>query len=78
MLSLIKKLMTLNGSISGYKTYIGAFFLLMGAIAGWGAEVVMPWANGDITIWAMLSASAPHFSAMAAAIMGAGLRNAIK
>mgnify|MGYP003151727313 CR=1 FL=1 len=74
MLGIIKGIMTLGGTLAGYKTYIGAFFLMTGTLAGWGAEVVMPWLEGDMGILDMIKMSMPHFAAMGVALGLAGLR----
>jgi len=77
MFELIRTIMTLNSFLSGYKTYISAFFLFVTAFAGWGTGVFLVWVNGDISMLVMIQQSAPYFAQMAAAFVASGLRVAI-
>jgi hypothetical protein len=76
MLELVKLAMTINGALAGYKTYLGAFFMFIAALGGWGVDVFMPFLDGGMDITTLVGSSSPYFAAMGGAFGFAGLRKA--
>jgi len=76
MLEAFKFMMTLNGALSGYKTYAASGFAFLAVFSGWGIDVVVPWMDGQLGMVQMISLSSPYFAQMGAAFGLAGLRHA--
>jgi len=78
ILNLVKLLFNLNGTLSGYKTYIAALAGILAVTADFLTGSVIPWIDGDIELLTFVTSSVPQYIALVTGFFAAGaLRDGI-